>query len=222
MNPGSAASSPLGGPFLDAIGERAAAALVEGAVVRRWPAGSVLFHEGDRADRVLVVQSGRVKLVATEVNGTETVLAVRSPGELVGEIAAIDDRPRSATAVAVGAVECIAVTTERFRALVATTPEIAMALLHVFAARLREAEGRRAEYGALDTTQRLARRLLELADAGGTISGLNQDDLAALIGASREAVAKSLAALRTAGLVRTGRRAIEVVDVAGLQRRANG
>jgi len=214
------------GPFLDLIGERAAAALVEGAVVRRWPSGSVLFHEGDRADRVLLVQSGRVKLVATEVNGTETVLAVRSPGELVGEIAAIDDRPRSATAVAMGAVSCLVVPATQFRAVVQASSDAAMALLRVFAFRLREAEGRRAEYGALDATARLARRLLELAgsDAGApaTITGLSQDDLAALIGSSREAVAKSLATLRTAGLVNTGRRSIELLDVVGLRRRAAG
>lgn len=209
-----------GGPFLEAIGERTAAALDVDAVTRRWPAGSVLFHEGDRADRVLVVREGRVKLVATEANGTEAVLAIRGPGDLLGELSAVDDRPRTATAVALDDVVCGVIEVGRFRAVLASEPDAAMALLQLVVARLREAERRRAEHGALDVVQRLARRLLELAGDTTTVQGLNQDDLAALIGGSRESVAKALQSLRQAGLVRTGRRAIELLDVEGLRRRA--
>ena len=208
------------GPFLDAIDDRAAAELEAAGVTRRWPAGSVVFHEGDHPDRVLVVREGRVKLVASEANGTEAVLAVRSPGELVGELAAVDGHSRSATAVAMDEVTCTAVPADRFRDLVDTNVSVASALVQVLAARLREADVRRVEFGALDATQRLARRLLELAADGSTVRGLNQEDLASLIGASRESVAKSLGDLRRAGLVRTGRLAIELVDVDGLRKRA--
>ncbi len=207
-----------GEPFLDAIGERAASALAFEQTTRRWPAGSVLFHEGDRADRVFVLREGRVKLVATEANGVETVLAVRQPGDVVGELAAIDGHHRSASAVALTAVTASVVTADRFRSVLEQEPAAAMAMLQVLAARLREAELRRAEHGALDTLQRLARRLVELAH-DGTVAGLNQDDLAALIGASRESVAKALQTLRAAGLVRTGRRSVEVLDIDGLRRR---
>lgn len=207
-------------PFLEAIGERAAAALRAASVTRRWPDGSVLFHEGDRSDRILLIEKGRVKFVATEVNGTETVLAVRGRGDLVGEVSAVDGGPRSATAVAVGEVTCLAVSTAAFRAVVAEHHSASDALLRTLAGRLREAEGRRAEYAALDTVQRLARRLLELAGDGTTIEELTHDDLAALIGASRESIAKALQSLRSAGLVRTGRRAIEILDHDGLVSRA--
>jgi CRP-like cAMP-binding protein len=199
-------------PFLEAIGERAAAALRGVGVTRRWPDGSVIFHEGDRADRVLVIETGRVKFVATEANGTETVLAVRGPGDLVGEVSAVDDGPRSATAIALGGVTCLAVGIAAFRTVVADHRPASDALLRTLAARLREAEGRRAEYAALDTVQRLARRLLELAGDGTTVERLTHEDLAALIGASRESVAKALQVLRGAGLVRTGRREIEILD----------
>jgi CRP-like cAMP-binding protein len=210
------------GRFLDEIGEPAAAALLEGAVIRRWPPRSVLFHEGDRADRVLFVQEGRVKLVATESNGNETLLAVRGPGDLIGELAAIDGHPRSATAIALAPVVCSAVAAEQFAAVLSTEPVASMALLRVLATRLREAERRRAEHGALDAAQRLARRLDELAGARPTIDGLNQNDLAALIGASRESVAKALQILRAEGLVRTGRLSIEILDGPGRRRRASG
>lgn len=209
-----------GDPFLDSIGERVAAALGLDEVTRRWPPGSILFHEGDRADRVFVVRSGRVKLVATEANGTEAVLAVRSPGDLVGEQAAVDGQPRSASAIALDDVTCSVVPAERFREVLEHEPAAAMALVRLLSERLREAEGRRAEHGALDTAQRLARRLLELAGDHDTVAGLNQDDLAALVGASRESIAKALQSLRSAGLVRTGRRSIELVDRDGLRRRS--
>jgi CRP/FNR family cyclic AMP-dependent transcriptional regulator len=209
-----------GDPFLDSIGERAAVALGLDEVTRRWPPGSILFHEGDRADRVFVVRAGRVKLVVTEANGTETVLAVRSPGDLVGEQAAVDGRPRSASAIALDEVTCSVVPAERFHSVLEQDPAAAMALVRLLSERLREAEHRRAEHGALDAVQRLSRRLLELAGEGDTVAGLNQDDLAALIGASRESVAKALQSLRSAGLVKTGRRTIEVLDHDGLRRRS--
>ena len=161
-----------------------------------------------------------MKLVATEANGTEAVLAVRAPGDLVGELAAIDGHPRSATAIALGDVACAVVDAERFRAVLHDEPKAAMALLKLLAERLREAEGRRAEHGALDARQRLARRLLELAGDRTVVDELNQDDLAALIGASRESVAKALQSLRTEGLVRTRRRAIDILDRDALQRLA--
>lgn len=211
-----------GGTFLDSIGERAATALAAESVDRRWPAGSVLFHEGDRADRVLFVVEGRVKLEVTEANGSVSVLAVRGPGDVIGELAAVDATTRLAAAVALdaGPVRCTVVPATTFRDVVSADPAAAMALVRLLVSRLREAEGRRAEHGALGVEQRLARRLLDLADADGRVLGLGQDDLAGLVGASREAVAKALQGLRAAGALRTGRRSIEVLDPALLARRA--
>jgi CRP/FNR family transcriptional regulator, cyclic AMP receptor protein len=209
--------------FLDSLGERAAAALIAESVDRSWPAGSVLFHEGDRADRVLFVVEGRLKLVATERNGSTSLLALRGPGDVIGELAALDERAgaRLAAAIAVGPVRCRVVTAERFRTVVSGDAAAAMALARLLAGRLREAEGRRAEHGALGVEARLARRLLDLVDPGsGLVEGLNQDDLGALVGASREAVSKALQSLRAAGLVRTGRRSIEVLDPTALSHRA--
>jgi len=215
-----------GRPFLDLIGERAAGALVHGAVIRRWPAGAVLFHEGDRSDRVLIVRSGRIKLTVTAANGTETVLAIRGEGELVGELSAIDGEPRVAAAVALGDVACAVVEVDRFVEVLQGEPDVALVLLRVLTARLREAEGRRTEAASLDTVQRLARRLSELADSDGVatdggvvVRGLNQEELGALVGASRESVSKALQALRNEGLVRTARRSVVVTDRQGLRRR---
>jgi CRP/FNR family cyclic AMP-dependent transcriptional regulator len=209
------------GPFLDAIGERAASRLLAESVDRRWPSGSVLFHEGDRADRVLFVVEGRVKLEVTETNGTTSLLALRGPGDVIGELAAVDATTRLAAAVAFGGpVRCTVVPASTFRDVVEGDTTAAMALVRLLAGRLREAEGRRAEHGALGVEQRLARRLLDLVDADGRVDGLGQDELAGLVGASREAVAKALQGLRAAGVVATGRRSIEVLDVAALGRRA--
>jgi CRP-like cAMP-binding protein len=215
------------GSFLESLGARASAALLAESVDRRWPAGSVLFHEGDRADRVFFVVEGRVKLVVTERNGATSLLALRGPGDVIGELAAlsVDDSRASrrlAAAVALGRpVRCRVVPVELFQSVLSTDAAAAMGLARLLADRLREAEGRRAEHGALAVEARVARRLLDLADpVSGLVEGLNQDDLGALVGASREAVSKALQSLRAAGLVRTGRRSIEVADAAGLARRA--
>jgi CRP/FNR family cyclic AMP-dependent transcriptional regulator len=111
-----------------------------------------------------------------------------------------------------------------FRSLVAGRPAVALELLRMIADRLRSSDRRRVEFGAYSTTRRVARLLVDLAaDTGlsGTVvvlrSGLTQDDLAGMVGASRESVARALATLRTLGFVSTGRRQVAVLDLVGLR-----
>jgi CRP-like cAMP-binding protein len=157
------------------------------------------------------------------------MLAVRIPGELIGELSALDGLPRSATATAIEAVECRVIPAAEFREFLASDAQVALQLLVSVCARLRESDRRRIEFVALDATGRVARRLAELADQFGVPAEggrlridvpISQDDLAGWTGSSREAVVKALKTLRSRGWITTARRAITVIDLEALRSRA--
>jgi CRP-like cAMP-binding protein len=196
-------------------------ALLDAGRSRRYSRGARLFHEGERSDFLVLVVSGRVKIVTSSEDGAETLLSVRGPGDLVGEFAAIDGAPRLATAIALEPLDVVTLTAEEFRGFLARFPRAAVELVRALVDRLRESDRRRMEFGAHDVTGRLAWLLAELggqtaADGPGVVE-LSQQELAGLIGASRESVARSLGVLRRRGLVETGRRAVIVLDGAGLR-----
>jgi CRP/FNR family cyclic AMP-dependent transcriptional regulator len=195
---------------------------------RRYRRGSVLFTEGESSDRIVVVLSGRVKISYFTENGREVVLAVRSPGDLLGELSALDGEPRSATATALEPVEAVLVAAGRFRDFLCAHPHVALVVLQTLSARLRDADRKRVEFGAYDTVGRVARRLVELADRFGQTDDtgvrialpLSQDELAGWVGASRKAVGNALAWLRDRGLIETRRRGITIRDLPALRHRA--
>jgi len=190
--------------------------------------GTVLVHEGDASSRVILLLAGRVKASSSTDEGLETVLGFRGPGEILGELSALDDEPHIATVTVVEDGEAIVVAASRFLAALRADPDLALGLLHRLTRRLREADRRLAEFAAFDVTGRVAHRLTELADTTGTIEDggirigipLSQRELAAWVGASREAVNKSMAILESQGLVAVARRRIVVRDLDGLRRRA--
>jgi CRP/FNR family transcriptional regulator, cyclic AMP receptor protein len=214
--------------FLDALAHDDAERLRGLGGRRRHAAGTVLLRERESGDCVLVVLSGRVKLVTVTRDGHEVVLAVREPGDLIGEMSALDGAERTATAIALEPVEARAITVPDFIAFLESTPGAALALARQLCARLRDADRKRAESLALDTLGRVAARLVELAERFGspTADGIlievriTQEDLAGWTGSSREAVIKALRTLRELGLVTTGRRSVTVRDLAGLRRHA--
>ena len=198
------------------------------ARTRRWPAGASLFLEGERSSTVVVLVSGRVKVFSLTEDGEEILLAVRGPGALLGELSAVDGAARSASVAALEPVVALAMPTGAFLDFLRTHAAAAVVLLQLVVERLRDADRKRVEFAAYDTSARVAQRLVELAerfgepDAGGTriTVALSQDELAGWVGASREAVAKALRGLRERGHLTTGRRTMTVLDLDGLRRRA--
>ena len=193
-----------------------------------FPRESTIFSEGDVSGRVVIISEGRVKVASATADGHEAVLAVRGPGDLIGELAAIDDRPHSATCTAIEPVRSIVIPSDAFRDFLGTHPRVALHLLRVVTARLRDADRKRIEFGTQDTVGRVAARLIELAEGYGTTDGdgvlidlpFSQQELAGWIGASRESVVKALAQMRTRGWIETGRRTITVCDLPALRARA--
>ena len=209
--------------FADALSEADRAALSTCGRRRRYVRDTRLFREGDSGDFVLVILEGRVKLAVTTEDGAESLLAVRGPGELVGELAALDSKNRLATAIAIEPLTAQLLAAEEFRAFIAERPAAALELMRMLIGRLREADRRRVEFGVHDTARRVAHLLAELAaehqppGPGSAQVQLSQQEIGELTGASRESVARALATLRDQHLVTTGRRRVTVIDLKALR-----
>jgi CRP/FNR family cyclic AMP-dependent transcriptional regulator len=199
------------------------------AVGRRQSYGPAvtLFHEGDDAGPVVVLLSGRVK-VSTVGRGREAIVAVRGPGDLIGELSTIDGGLRSATVTTLERAEALLVRGSALDALLERRPRIALVILRMVAARLRYADSQQTQFATHDVVGRVAHRLVELADRFGDAKDgrteialpISQEELAAWTGASREAVSKALQTLRSLRIVETGRKHITVLDPAALRQRA--
>lgn len=199
--------------------------LVTRGARRRFKRGEFLMTEGEISEHVLVMLSGRAKVSSYTAEGKEVVLAVRGPGELLGELSALDGGPRVASVSCLEPVEALLVPAQRFERFLEDHPRMAVLLLQMLSRRLRDAERKRVEFGAFDTPGRVARRILELVERYGQADGrgvrisltLTQDELAGWTGASRESVSKALRHFRDRGWVETGRRSIVVLNVQALR-----
>ncbi|KUL43982.1 Crp/Fnr family transcriptional regulator [Streptomyces regalis] len=214
---------------------------------KRYPADAHLLTEGDRTSHVVIILQGWVTVsVATDRGATRLILGLRGPGELLGEMAALDPHPRSATVRALGPIEAQVISGDAFRRFLALHTRVSGLVIRQLTFRLRSADQERSALASLTVLQRLASRLTELSGAepsgpytpsaagpssgpatsGPAVSGrvvqLAQDELAATIGATREAVAKALRLLRTQNIVRTGNRMVEILDPALLALLADG
>lgn len=175
-----------------------------------------LLHQGEPSAHVLLLLDGWTKVTATAATGYVALLALRGPGDVVGESAAVTGRPRSAAVIALEPVRAVAIEHARFRTALTDRPQVALRLLSLVADRTRAADRRRLEYASLDVRERLATLLLELARSHGhhTERGveltvpLSQEELAGSVGASGESVKKLLTELRRENVVATGRRSI--------------
>ncbi len=216
------------GGFLAQLTPAETDALMKAGRRRRYSRGATLFEEGDQSDRVVVVLTGRVKVSSFADSGKETILAVREAGELIGELSTIDGQPRSATAMAVDTVDALLIPAAEFLAFLSANPRLGPLLLQLLSRRLRESDRKRIEFGTIDAPGRVAMHLLQLAEQYGERSSegiritlpLSQQELAAWLGLSREAVGKALREFRTRGWLHTRRRAITVLAPDALRRRA--
>jgi CRP-like cAMP-binding protein len=218
--------SEAGHDFLAMLDDDEARALRARGIERRFRRGATMLREGEEPTRVLVLTEGRTKAVTFTDEGKEVVLGFMGPGSLLGEVATIQQRPRSATVVAIEPCTAIALAAADFWALLEEHPRVWVVVHSVVIGRLRLADLQRKEFAGSNTLGRVSRRLVELTDEHGRESGdgvtitlpLSQEELAGWTGASREAVAKALRTLRDLGWIETGRRSIQVRDRDALRR----
>lgn len=213
-------SSPAPGSFAAQLDPSTWEALGRYGRLRTYPARTALFHQGDPSRHVLILMAGWVKITSVSRGGSEALLALRGPGDILGELAAVDGGPRSATVTTLMPCRVQAVDGERFVEAVTQLPEIALALIRHLANNLRESDGKRLEYMAGTSSGRLAGLLLDLAARHGrhTAEGLvielrlTQRELAAAAATSREAVARAVRMLRQRDVIRTDRGRVIIIQ----------
>jgi CRP/FNR family transcriptional regulator, cyclic AMP receptor protein len=212
--------TPFAPTFLESLSDAECAALRSRAITRRFRLGATLMHQGEAPGRVLVIEQGRAKITAATEDGRELVLAFSGPGDLLGELSALGGFPRVATVRALEPLSALAIASGDFESFLDVHPRVALVILRVVIARLREADRQHVEFAAYQTVTRVARRLVELAERYGEESAagvvitlpISQEELAGWAGASREAITKALRDLRAVGLIETRRRHIVVLD----------
>ncbi|MFD6950485.1 MULTISPECIES: Crp/Fnr family transcriptional regulator [Nocardiopsis] len=215
-------------PLFEALDEEDTAALRSSVNEVRLGRGQTLFSEGDEGDRLYVILSGKVKLTRTAVDGRENLLGVLGPSEMFGELSLFDPRPRTASAVAVTDSVLAGLGHDDLRPFLSSRPHVSLQLLKALAARLRRTNDVMADLVFTDVPGRVAKALLELADKFGKEGedglhvhhDLTQEELAQLVGASRETVNKALAEFALRGWLRIEAKAVVLLDVERMRRRA--
>jgi CRP-like cAMP-binding protein len=215
-------------PLFAALDEEAAEALHANMTRAELSRSEVLFHEGDPGDRLYVIVEGKVKLGRTSGDGRENLLAILGPGEMFGELSLFDPGPRNATATAVSDAVLIGLGSEDLVTWLTGRPDVSRQLLRALARRLRRTNENLADLVFSDVPGRVAKALLDLSERFGrpTDDGLRvahdltQEELAQLVGASRETVNKALADFASRGWLRLEARAVVLLDIDRLRKRA--
>lgn len=214
--------------LFSALDDDAARALRASMVEQRLSRGEVLFSEGEPGEKLYVIESGKIKLGHTASDGRESLIAVLGAGEMLGELSLFDPGPRTATAAAVTSCKVLAMGHEALLPWLVGRPDLAVSLLAALARRLRRTNEALADLVFSDVPGRVAKALLELGSKFGepvsegllVTHDLTQEELAQLVGASRETVNKALADFSQRGWVRIEQRSVTLLDVDRLERRA--
>ena len=215
-------------PLFATLDQDAAASLRASMNEIELARGDVLFHEGDPGDSLYVVLRGKIKLGRTSGDGRENLVAVLGPGEMFGELSLFDPGPRSAGATALVDSTLLGLSSDELTPWLATRPDVARALLRAIARRLRRTNDSMSDLVFSDVPGRVAKALLDLSARFGTPAedgihvahDMTQEELAQLVGASRETVNKALADFAGRGWLRLEARAVVLTNVERLSQRS--
>ena len=210
-------------PLFSQLGPADLQRVLDLARERAYPKNSVILFEDDPGDALYVVKDGQVKVVLIGEDGREVILSVLGPGEFFGEMALIDDEPRSAHVIAMDDSALLVLRREDFQGLLAETPAIALSMLRELTRRLRRVDEKVGSLVLLDVNGRVASLLLELSqEAGGDriTRRLTHHTIAQMIGSSRETVSRTMRELVDKGFIEVSRRDIVIRDRAALEQAA--
>jgi CRP/FNR family cyclic AMP-dependent transcriptional regulator len=216
-------------PFFAALMDGEVQALLKGARYRLVAPGQVVFLRGDPTDGLYGVLAGSVLIVVDSTEGKELVLNKHGAGEFFGEVSLLDGAARSATAVAYEPSKLVHLGRDRLLDFLRRRPEAMLRIVEMLCARMRRVTHLVEDSIFLDVATRLARQIVALAGARRPADGnlaatlhLTQNDLARMLGVSREFVGKQLTQWRDAGIVELGRRRLTIRDAGALERLCDG
>jgi CRP/FNR family cyclic AMP-dependent transcriptional regulator len=200
-------------PLFESLAEADLEAIASLATTRSVRAREELFHKGDEGSQIYVVASGQLKVITTSIEGDDLMFCVLDPGEVIGEIGLLANRPRTATVAAIQSSDLIVIDRREFRGLLRTRPEVSLELLTVLARRLARVSEFVEDTQFLNLPVRLAKKLIDFANvhgergAGGNADAvlinvkLSQEEWGDLVGTTRESVNKQFRAWAKEGLI---------------------
>jgi CRP/FNR family cyclic AMP-dependent transcriptional regulator len=206
-------------PLFSDLSEAELARFADVTREREYPKNSVILFEDDPGDALYIVSAGQVKVVLIGEDGREVILSVLGDGDFFGEMALIDDEPRSAHVIAMRDSQLLVLRRDDFQAQLVVQPKIGLKLLRVLVQRLRRADEKIGGLVLLDVNGRVARLLLDMADEGGgpkITRRLTHHTIAQMIGSSRETVSRAMRELVDRGLIDVTRREISIRNRDGL------
>jgi CRP/FNR family transcriptional regulator, cyclic AMP receptor protein len=202
-------------PILGELPSASIERLLACATTRKVRRGTTVFAKGDAGTQLIAVLSGRIKIAISSPEGREAVLNVVHEGEVFGEIALFDGRPRTAAAIAISDCELMSIDRRHFLPLVREQPDIALKLIEILCVRLRRSSEQYEDIMFLNLRARVAKLLLRLAEeAGGPPPRkvlVTQQEMSQLAGMSRESINKQLRAWAQARWVRLERGGVVVL-----------
>ena len=214
--------------LFEALDDDSAAALEAGVTIVELARADRVFEEGASGNQLYVVLDGKIKLTRAAADGRENLLSVLGPGEMFGELSLFDPRPRTASAIAVTDSRLGALAHDDLRSWLTGRPDVALHLLQALAQRLRRANDVMADLVFTDVPGRVAKALLDLADRFGEVRedglqvnhDLTQEELAQLVGASRETVNKALADFAARGWLQLTAKSVLLIEPERLRKRS--
>jgi CRP-like cAMP-binding protein len=207
-------------PFFCQLGRDVITKIAALCTTRSLRDGEVLFGRGDPGDALYGIRRGQIVISTTTGSGRQLTLNILGAGDIFGEIAILDGRPRSADAAASGPAELFVIRRHDFQDLLARQPEITFRIIELLCDRLRNSSERLEEASYLPLKLRLARRLLKHSEDFGEDIAITQEELSILVGAGRETVNRQLQKWQKSGYIRLGRARVLILDRNGLEREA--
>jgi len=192
-------------PLLSVLAEEELSLLARVVTRKSYTRGSLILGAGDPTDSLYILISGRIKVFMSDLDGKEVILAILGPNEFVGEMGLIDNSPRSANVVALEPCEIVCIAKPDFKRCLAENSDMAMTVMRGLVKRLREADNQIGSLALMDVFGRVARLLLESAEVVNgekvVTKKLSKQDIARMIGASREMVSRVMKHLQAAGYI---------------------